>query len=154
MLLPIYWALAVGLVVLTVLKTPRTPKTLWTSEESAHSAAAARRAESPETRRETRYRTDRSATASVLGDPNRQTPCRVVNASRSGLRIVSNHYFVKGDQVCVQWGEEFFVGTVLYTASNGNAHVAGLELLSGNHSWHPFERLRFWRRPAKLSTDI
>ena len=89
-----------------------------------------------------------------MGVPETQYECRVLNLSRSGLRIVSNHAFPKGSQVCVQWGDEFFVGTVLYAASNNNEHVSGLELTSGNHSWHPLERLRFWRRPEQRLTDL
>ena len=147
MLLSLSWGLALGVVVLTVLRNPKTGKRLWASEESAHSTAAAKR-QGLDTRREARYESDRPATASVLGDPNRQSPCRVVNVSRSGLRITSARNFAKGTQVHVQWGDEFFVGAVLYTVAGKNEkeYVSGLELLSSNHTWHPLGRFRFWKR--------
>src|SRR5690242_11747416 len=140
-------ALAAGAVLLTVLRTPSRSKALGESEEAAHSAAA-KKTLPLETRRETRYRSERSGTASILGDPTRQAPCRIINTSRSGLRIASPRSFPKGAQVCVQWGEEFFVGAVLYTCASKTEHIAGLELLSGNHRWHPLARLCFWRRMA------
>ena len=140
----IYGALAVGAGLLTVLRSPSRSKAVQKSEETAHSLAA----EKLETRRETRYRSERSGTVSILGDSSRQAPCRIINASRSGLRIGSSRQFSKGAQVCVQWGEEFFVGAVLYTFSSKTEHVAGLELLSGNHRWHPLAQLCFWRRLA------
>jgi hypothetical protein len=148
MLFSLSWGLALGVVVLTVLRNPKTSRALWTSEQSAHSAAAAKRTNGLNTRRETRYRWDRAASASILGDPNRQTDCRVVNVSRSGIRIASTRNFAKGAQVHVQWGDEFFVGAVLYTftGKKDKEYISGLELLSGNHTWHPFGRLRFWRR--------
>jgi hypothetical protein len=48
----------------------------------------------------------------------------------------------------VQWGEEFFVGAVLYTVLGKKQYISGLELLSGNHMWHPLARFCFWRRLA------
>jgi hypothetical protein len=147
MLVSLSWGLALGLVVLTVLRSPKACKILWASEESAHSTAAVKR-QGLDTRREARYESDRAATVSVLGDPNRQASCRVVNVSRSGLRIASTRNFAKGTQVNVQWGAEFFVGAVLYTvAGKGEKEfISGLELLSSNHTWHPFERFRLWKR--------
>lgn len=150
MLFPIYCAVAIGIIVLAALKAPRMSKALWASEESAHETAVEKRSRAGEIRRESRFRSDRSAFASVLGDLNEPLPCRVVNASRSGLRIASGRDFTKGSQVCVQWGDEFFVGTVLYSSAEKDEHVAGLELTSGNHNWHPFARLCFWRRKASL----
>jgi PilZ domain len=148
MLLSLSWGLALGVVVLTVLRNPKTSRALWTSEQSAHSAATEKRTNGLETRRETRYRSDWPAAASILGDPNRQSPCRVVDVSRSGMRIASPRSFAKGTQVHVQWGGEFFVGAVLYTLAGKKEkeYISGLELLSGNHRWHPFGRFRFWMR--------
>jgi hypothetical protein len=85
---------------------------------------------------------------SLLHDRAGQVPCRVIDASRSGLRIASSRQFSKGSQVCVQWGGEFFVGAILYTVAGKAEYVAGLELLSGNHRWHPLAKLCFWRRFA------
>ncbi len=141
----IYSALAAGAGLLTVLRNPGRSNAFGESEQSDHSLAA----ENLETRRETRYRSERSGTVSILGDPTRQAPCHIINASRSGLRVASILQFPKGAQVCVQWGEEFFVGAVLYTFSTGSQHVAGLELLSGNHRWHPLAQLCFWRRSKR-----
>ena len=148
MFVPIYGALATGAVLLTVLRNPSRSEAVRDSEESAHSTAASKKGQALETRRETRYRTERSGMASILGDLNRQAPCRIINTSRSGLRITSTRQFPKGAQVCVQWGEEFFVGTVVYACSGKTGNIAGLELLSGNHRWHPLARLCFWRRMA------
>ena len=141
------WGLALGVVVLTVLRNPKTSRALWASEQSAHSTAAEKR-QGLETRRETRYDSDWPAIAAVLGGAPRQSPCRVVNVSRSGLRLVSTRNFTKGEQVHVQWGSEFFVGCVLYTfpGKAEKEYISGLELLSSNHTWHPFSRLRFWKR--------
>src|SRR5579872_4601886 len=126
MILSLSWGLALGIVVLTVLRNPKTSRALWASEQSAHSTAAEKR-QGLETRREARYASDWPATASVLGDPHRQSPCRVVDVSRSGLRLASPRNFVKGSQVHVQWGSEFFVGCVLYSfpGKNEKEYIAG-----------------------------
>jgi len=148
MLLSISWGLALGLVVLTVLKMPKPSQAVRASEESAHFSAAAKRSPALDGRREQRYRSDQAATASVLGESSRQWSCRIVNRSRSGMRISSDREFAQGSQVCVEWGDEFFVGAVLYTFPQKDAQIAGLELVSGNYHWHPFGNLRFWRRSA------
>ena len=147
MLLSLSWGLALGVVVLTVLRNPKTSRALWASEQSAHSNAAEKR-QGLDTRRESRYASDLPATVSVLGGAQRQSPCRVINVSRSGMRLASTRDFAKGEQVHVQWGGEFFVGAVLYTfpAKHEKEYISGLELLSGNHTWHPLIRLRFWKR--------
>jgi hypothetical protein len=147
MLVSLSWGLALGLVVLTVLRNPKTSRALWASEESAHSTAAEKR-QGLDTRRENRYASDLPATVSALGGAQRQSPCRVVNVSRSGLRLVSTREFAKGAQVHVQWGEQFFVGCVLYNSPGRKEkeYISGLELLSSNHTWYPFSRLRFWKR--------
>ena len=137
-------ALTVGAGLLTVLRPPSRSRQIHASEESAHAGAAAK----VEARREARYRSEQSGTVSLLDDPARQAPCRIIDASRSGLRIASSRQFSKGSQVCVQWGGQFFVGAVLYTVASKAEYVAGLELLSGNHRWHPLARLCFWRRFA------
>ena len=146
MFVPIYEALAAGAGLLTMLRNPSHTQTVHDSEERAHTTSASKKGLALETRRETRYRTERSGMASILGDLNRQVPCRIINTSRSGLRITSSREFPKGAQVCVQWGEEFFVGTVVYASAGKTGNIAGLELLSGNHRWHPLARLCFWRR--------
>lgn len=148
MLFSISWGLGLGLVVLTVLKMPKPSKSVKASEESAHSAAAAKRSNPLNTRREPRYRSDLPATVSVLGESGRQSSCRIVNTSRSGLRLISTREFARGSQVYVQWGEEFFVGSVLYTFPQKDEIVAGLELVSGNYHWHPLGRFCFWRKSA------
>jgi len=144
MLLSISWAFALGLVVVAVLKAPKVPRLVWVSEELAHRMAAAKR------RRETRFPADRLALAWELGDSKTPSTCRVVNASRSGLRISSKRAFRKASQVCVQWGDEFFVGYVQHISNRGQEYIAGLQLLSGNHSWHPLSRLCFWRRSSRV----
>ena len=131
-----------GAGLLTVLRTPSRSQQIQAPEESAHAGAAAK----VEARREARYRSERSGTVSLLDDPGRQVPCRIIDASRSGLRIACSRQFSKGSQICVQWGGQFFVGAVLYTVAGKEEYVAGLELLSGNHRWHPLAKLCFWRR--------
>jgi len=123
---------AVALVLLC--GSARAPRSLWASEESAHSAAARKR--EVENRQEPRSAVDRSgATVSVLGEPasDRRAPCRIVNLSRSGLRIASQRSFPKDAQLLVQWGDEFFIGTVRYSLARLDEHLAGLQLLSGNY---------------------
>jgi hypothetical protein len=148
MLLSISCGLGIGAVVLTVLKMPTSSKSVLASEESAHSTAADKRVTAINSRREARYQSERPASVALLGDSSRQSACRIVNVSRSGMRITSTRNFPKGSQVCVQWGDEFFVGAVLYTLPEQGQYVAGLELVSGNFHWHPLGRLCFWRRSA------
>src|SRR5215472_15353961 len=121
--------LATGAGLLTVLRTPSRSRQVQASKESAGALAAGKQ----QPRRETRYRSEWSGMVSLLHDRAGQVPCRVIDASRSGLRIASSRQFSKGSQVCVQWGGEFFVGAILYTVAGKAEYVAGLELLSGNH---------------------
>lgn len=102
-----------------------------------------------QTRREMRYRSQWFGAVSLLDDRGAETPCRIINASRSGLRIACSRQFSKGSQVCVHWGGRFFVGPVIYSFASGADYVAGLELTSGNHQWLPLTKLCFWRRFAR-----
>src|SRR5690349_2153016 len=132
MLAAICETLATGVGLLTVLRTPSRSQQVHASEEPAHALAAG---DQPP-RREPRYRSEWSGMVSRLHDRAGQVPCRIIDASRSGLRIASSRQFSKGSQVCVQWGGEFFVGAILYTVAGKAEFVAGLGLLSGNHHWH------------------
>ncbi|MBZ5578944.1 MAG: PilZ domain-containing protein [Acidobacteriia bacterium] len=134
----------VGAVVLfTVLRTSQAPNALRASEEAAHSAEVERRARRMDSRREARHRVERSGTATVLGDAQSKAPCRIVNASRSGLRIASARSFRQGAQVHVQWGDRFFVGTVCHTVAHGDESFCGLQLLTCNYSRPPGAWFRF-----------
>jgi len=136
--------LFLAVVLLAVVKTSQAPNALRASEEAAHSAAVERRAHH-ESRREPWRSVGRAATASLLGDSRPKTTCRIINTSRSGLRIASARTFPKGAQVHVQWGEYFFVGTVCHTSPQGDESVSGLELLSCNYT-HPRSALLIWWR--------
>lgn len=134
MLIPFSAALLFGLILLAAFRGSRIPHSLGASEESAHRAAAERR-KTLDNRRERRWPVwPAAATVSVLGEPGRPAPCRIVNTSRSGLRIAAPRDFPNGFQLQVQRGEEFFIGAVCYTFQRQGEWIAGLELVSSNYS--------------------
>jgi hypothetical protein len=83
-----------------------------------------------ERRREERIEVARVCTASVLGREETRTSGRVLNVSRSGMRIAVAGSFVKGAQVMVEWEDEFFIGTVRNGFEKGNERAYGLRLVS------------------------
>ncbi len=87
-----------------------------------------------EDRREKRHRLDRPAFASVLGDAGVKTPCRILNVSRSGMRIAAprDFRFPAAAQVQVQWGSDFFIGNVCYALSKEGEQICGLELVASS----------------------
>ena len=102
-------------------------------EEFAHSAALARRhLSTAERRREDRCNVPRLCTAAVLGQEETRTPCRVLNVSRSGIRIAVCREFAMDAQVIVEWKREFFVGSVCDGSVQGEDRVFGLRLVSTN----------------------
>lgn len=91
-----------------------------------------------ERRCEPRYALDGSCgVTSILGDPDSRTLCRIVDVSRTGLRIRLNTPFPVGAQVNVQYGERFFVGDCCYSLAKGDGYVLGLSLLASNYAKLP-----------------
>lgn len=106
------------------------PRSLQASEEAAHAAAMDRRRRGAGRQRERGWRFSRPpATARVLGDEKR-APCRIVNTSRSRMRIALKGPFPVGAQVHVEWDGEFFVGTCCYRLAWGEDYLLGLRLLA------------------------
>ena len=134
MLLGIYLALIVGAAVLIFLATTGAANALGRSEESAHAAAAEKRSRSGDDRSEPRYAMDELAIARILGESNSHAHCRILNVSSHGLRVRATREFPKSAQVYVQWGENFFVGTVCHTVLKNGEYIAGLKLLSCNYN--------------------
>ena len=95
---------------------------------------AARRNRKTERRREERYETDRECTVSVLGEGDTRTACRVLNHSRSGMRIATTVKFSAKSQLMVEWETGFFVGTVRNEMTKEGEHVFGLRLVSSSSS--------------------
>lgn len=162
MVIPLSAALLFGFILLAAFRGSQIARTLGASEESAHRAATERRKRNCDNRRERRWPVwPAAATVSVLGEPERPAPCRIVNASRSGLRIAAPRNFANGIQLHVQRGDEFFIGAVCYTFAREGEWVAGLELVSSNYSdgWEvllPLRRLleRTRQLPAWAAVNL
>jgi hypothetical protein len=135
-----FWVLAgaviliviLSVVLLSALRTPRS------DEESAHSRALSRRqaAERAEAdrRRERRYRIKGTqGTATILGEEE-SAACRIINVSRSGMRIALRAPLPPESQVNVTWDDKFFVGSIRYSFVQGEEHILGLGLISSNSS--------------------
>jgi hypothetical protein len=102
-------------------------------EEFVHAAALLRRETAgAERRREPRHEVKRACTVCILGEETTRTSCRILDVSRSGMRITSEAEFPENSQVIVEWGREFFVGTVCYGFPKDGEHVYGLQLVSTN----------------------
>lgn len=133
MLIPLSAALLFGMILLAAFRGSQLARTLGASEESAHQAAAERRKQSHEIRRERRWPAwPAVTTVSVLGEPGRPASCRIVNASRSGMRIAVPRNYPNGIQLHLQRGEEFFIGTVCYSFAQEDEWIAGLQLVTSN----------------------
>ena len=162
MLIPLAAALLFGVILLAAFRGSQLARTLGASEESAHHAAAERRKRSRDIRRERRWPAwPAVTTVSVLGEPGRPTPCRILNASRSGLRITVPRNFPNGIQLHLQRGEEFFIGTVCYSFTQEGEWIAGLQLVTSNCSdnsgtLHFLRRLleRTRQLPVELASGI
>ncbi len=74
----------------------------------------------------------RSCTATVLGQEETRTNCRVLNVSSSVMRIAVGREFAMGAQVIVEWKREFFVGSIFEESMRGGEQVFGLRLVSTN----------------------
>jgi hypothetical protein len=118
-------ALGVG-VLFTCVSSRRRTNRLQDSEESAHALASERRSEH-------RYGWKQvPATAVLLGDIGMRMDCRIVDASRSGMRIALPVPMPVGHQVCVEWGSDFFVGTSRHVTEKNGEHITGLQLVTSS----------------------
>jgi hypothetical protein len=124
-------------IALCLVFNPRRPGRVGGDEEFVHAAALGRRdllhePEGAERRRESRYEVDQECTASVLGNEDSRTACRIINVSRSGMRIAVSGSFPPDSQINVEWGKEFFVGTIRYLQVKGEQQILGLRVVSTN----------------------
>jgi hypothetical protein len=107
---------------------------LGREEELAHARALARRKSSSEDRPRERRKEGRhavsatSVTASVLGEERVAMGCRILDISRSGMRIALSQPLPPNAQVSVAWGNECFVGTSCYSFAQGDEYVLGLRM--------------------------
>lgn len=102
-------------------------------EEFAHAAALERRLRTTrERRREKRIDVSRQCTAAVLGEEETRTRCRVLDISRSGMRIATTGALDACAQVIVEWDNEFFVGAICHRNQKDGEYIFGLSLVSTN----------------------
>ena len=120
-------AVALGMGVLITFTSPRRrSKHMQAAEEMAHAAASERR-------RERRYGCLHSAAkVEVLGGDGVRIACRIVGASRNRMRIALPVPLPVGYQVCVEWDDEFFVGTSREVMERDGEHITGLQLLTAS----------------------
>jgi PilZ domain-containing protein len=130
----VFATLIFGIVLTVVLRRAGNSDALRISEESAHSVALKKRRRA---RREPRYRFHHSAYVSILGAAPSTTACRILNVSRSGMRIATQEKFPRGIQIQVQWDDEFFIGSVRYALDNGEESITGLELVACSYTRVP-----------------
>ena len=151
-----FWVLA-GAVILIVVLIAVLRSALHgprADEESAHARALVRRQAAEGTtvdrRQERRYRLKGTqGTAAVLGQEE-SSACRIINVSRSGMRIALRDPLPPEAQVNVTWEDKFFVGSIRYSFVQGEEHILGLSLISSNSSPHgllsglPYQLKRFF----------
>lgn len=73
-----------------------------------------------------------AGTASVLGSEETRTNCRILAASRRGMRIEVVGGFPADGQINVEWGNEFFVGTIRFSRFQGEQQILSLRVVSTN----------------------
>lgn len=130
LLLPVF---LLSVIIGMVLTSSRRSGRVGGDDEFVHAAAVLRRQSSgAERRRERRREINRSCTACILGEEETRAACRIVDVSRSGMRIASSAQFPTAAQIIVEWGSEFFVGTICYGFPKDGENVFGLQLVSTN----------------------
>jgi hypothetical protein len=130
LLFPIF---LLSVIVGMVLTSSRRRGNQGADDEFAYAVAYLRREKNDtERRREPREEVMRTCTASLLGQEETRTACRVLNVSRSGMRMAARVEFAQDAQVIVEWDSEFFVGTVCYGIPKDGEHILGLRLVSTN----------------------
>jgi hypothetical protein len=162
------WVLAGAVILIVVLSVVlgsalRAPRA---DEESAHARALARRqaAERVEADRrlERRYRIKETRGAAAVLGREENAVCRIINVSRSGMRIALREPLPPEAQVNVTWEDKFFVGSIRYSFVEGEEHILGLGLISSNSSPrgllaglpYPFRRFFAVRSVATRVTGV
>jgi len=95
------------------------------SPAPAHGAGIAER------RREERRKVGVTGTASLLGSEE-STPCRIIDASHSGMKIAVSRPLPVNQQICVEWGRQFFVGGVSRSETKSGEQILALHVVSTN----------------------
>ena len=108
---------------------------LRVDEESAHAQALQRRRKlAPDRSRRQRCEINRPATASIIGSGEAGVECHILKVSRECMRIAVALPIPLGEQINVEWENEFFVGAVCDSAVEDGRHVLGLQLISRNQA--------------------
>jgi light-regulated signal transduction histidine kinase (bacteriophytochrome) len=81
-------------------------------------------------RLERRYPADQRVSISLLGKPGEPAAGRIREISRSGLKVIIDHFVQIGDLLRVDWRGKVFVGNVRYVDRHQSAYVAGVHLTS------------------------
>jgi hypothetical protein len=109
------------------------PAALGVDEESAHALALERRRKlTLEPAQKQRRAMNRRATASVLGSGEDGIDCRILKVSPARMRISVRLPMPLGEQINVNWENQFFVGVVCNSAAQGRRHVVRLQLIASN----------------------
>jgi hypothetical protein len=106
-------------------------------DEFARAATLGRKAMLPggaveERRREQRVAVEETCTASVLGCEESRIACRILDVSRSGMRIALRGSFPGNAQVHVERGGEFFVGAICHSREQDGRQILGLRVVATN----------------------
>lgn len=106
-------------------------------DEFARAATLGRRAMLPggapeERRREQRFAVEEACTAAVLGCEESRIACRILDVSRSGMRIAVSGSFPRNAQVHVERGGNYFVGTICHSQEKDGRQILGLRVVSTN----------------------
>jgi hypothetical protein len=81
-------------------------------------------------RDEHRYDTDQPVVLTILGNPDVRVLCRVVNVSRSGMRVAVDRQVACGAAIRVEWDKHFLVGKAVHVSRKGGEYFVGLQLLT------------------------
>lgn len=119
------------------------------SEEAPHVAALLKRSRQrytwiPAGRRGRRSTAGSIATARELGSGDIKAPCSIVKISHSGMRIALGVRLPADADVLVEWGDDFFVGTISHQARQSGEYSVGLRLISCSYARIPWQ----WRFAA------
>lgn len=113
-------------------------------DEFARAATLGRRAMLPEgaveeRRREQRFAVEQTCTASVLGCEESRAECRILDVSRSGMRIAVSGLFPVNAQIHVERGDRFFVGTICHSQEQDRRQILGLRVVATNFRQVPYD---------------
>ena len=125
------WLLPAAVFAALVAVAAMTSRRFRGHDDGEFTRAAAMLDPSKRRRAETRAEAARECTVAILGEEGR-TDCRMLNFSRSGMRIAAGRQFSPGAQLIVEWENGFFVGTVRHGSTSNREYVFGLQLVSTN----------------------